>query len=397
MVRNNVLEGKLDTMGSTGKKRLIVVLGMHRSGTSAITRGLQVMGIDLGNHLIPAMEGVNEKGFWEDSDINAFNNELLNSFGSDWHHVAPIKSSDIETLLKSCYFTRAVELLRQKVDKNTIFGFKDPRVAKLLPFWKEVFTYCQFDTRCILVIRHPLSVTKSLNKRDSFDAEKSYLLWLGHVIESLSGSMGLQRVLVDYDKLMKSPELEIERISRQLDFKVDYDELHNYTVQFLDKALQHTIHDLSELSLDKACPLLVQEIYTKLLEVSSGEMNLDDPVLCRLIEQWVEEFQRLKPALALVDRYFSKNLVNNQIIAEYSEQINQAVAEREAAVIEKDAAIAEKDAAIAERDAAIAERDAALARVNIVLSSKSWRITRPLRTFKKWLKSSRSAPDSMAS
>ena len=63
MVRNNVLEGKLDTMGNTGKKRLIVVLGMHRSGTSAITRGLQVMGIDLGNNLMPAMEGVNDKGF----------------------------------------------------------------------------------------------------------------------------------------------------------------------------------------------------------------------------------------------------------------------------------------------------------------------------------------------
>lgn len=395
MVRNSVLEAKLDTMESIGKKRLIVVLGMHRSGTSAITRGLQVMGIDLGNNLIPAVEGVNDKGFWEDSDINAFNHELLISLGNDWHHVAPIKSSDIETLLKSCYFTRAVELLRQKVDKNTIFGFKDPRVAKLLPFWKEVFTYCQFDTRCILVIRHPLSVTKSLNKRDSFDAEKSYLLWLGHVIESLSGSMGLQRALVDYDKLMKSPELEIDRISRQLDFKVDYDELHNYAVQFLDKGLQHTIHDLSELSLDDACPLLVHEIYTKLLEVASGEMNLDDPVLYRLTEQWVVEFQRLKPALALVDRYFSKDLVNNQIIAKYSEQIkqiNQAVAEREAAVIEKDAAIAEKGAAIAERDTAIAERDAALARVNIVLNSKSWRITRPLRTFKKWLKSSPSIP-----
>ena len=382
MIRNNVLEAELDPMENTGKKRLIVVLGMHRSGTSAITRGLQVMGIDLGNNLMPAMEGVNDKGFWEDLDINALNNELLSSLESDWHHVAPIKSSDIETLLKSCYFTRAVELLRQKVDKNTIFGFKDPRVAKLLPFWKEVFTYCQFDTRCILVIRHPLSVTKSLNKRDSFDAEKSYLLWLGHVIESLSGSMGLQRVLVDYDKLMNSPEFEIDRISRQLDFKVDYDELHNYAVQFLDKVLQHTIHDLSELSLDEACPLLVHEIYTTLLKVASDKINLDDPVLCHQTEQWIEEFQRLKPALALIDRYFSKNVVNNRIISECNEHIkhiNQAVTERKAAVIEKDAAITERDAAITERDAAIAERDAALARVNIVLNSKSWRITRPLR------------------
>ena len=58
--------------------RLIVILGMHRSGTSAITRGLQVMGVSLGNNLMPPMEDVNAKGFWEDIDLVALNVEILN-------------------------------------------------------------------------------------------------------------------------------------------------------------------------------------------------------------------------------------------------------------------------------------------------------------------------------
>lgn len=62
--------------------QLIVVLGMHRSGTSAITRGLQVLGVELGDQLMPGAVGDNEKGYWEDSDPNAWKIELLQTLGN---------------------------------------------------------------------------------------------------------------------------------------------------------------------------------------------------------------------------------------------------------------------------------------------------------------------------
>ena len=64
------------------RKKIIVVLGMHRSGTSAITRGLQTLGVNLGSSLIPPDDN-NEKGFFEDIEINSFNNQLLSALGSD--------------------------------------------------------------------------------------------------------------------------------------------------------------------------------------------------------------------------------------------------------------------------------------------------------------------------
>lgn len=332
MVRNNVLEAKLDTMENTGKKRLIVVLGMHRSGTSAITRGLQVVGVDLGNNLMPGMEGVNDKGFWEDLDIYALNNELLSILGSDWHHLTPIGPKDVEALHESGYFAKTVDLLYQKVEKKNVFGFKDPRVAKLLPFWKEVSTHCQLDMSCVLAVRHPLSVAKSLTKRDGFDAEKSYFLWLGYVIESLSGSTGLQRVLVDYDKLMQLPELQINRIANRLDLEVDLIELQSYKTEFLDKTLRHTIYDLDDLSLDNACPPLVREIYATLLDVASDKLHLEDPVLQNQIARWADECERLKPVLTLADRFFTRIVTANQTVTERDKQIsslNQAMAERD--------------------------------------------------------------------
>ena len=76
---------------NTTDKKVIVVLGMHRSGTSVVTRGLQVLGVDLGTRLLAAEQGVNDKGFWEDMDITAFDVDLLCALGHDWHSFAPLQ------------------------------------------------------------------------------------------------------------------------------------------------------------------------------------------------------------------------------------------------------------------------------------------------------------------
>jgi hypothetical protein len=306
---------------------------MHRSGTSAITRALQVVGVELGNNLMPPIEDVNAKGFWEDLDFSALNNELLGALGSDWHHLASIGPDEVERLRENGYFAKAVDLLSQKIGKSQIFGFKDPRVAKLLPFWNEVFIHCQLDTSFVLAMRHPLSVVKSLAKRDGFDAEKSYFLWLGHVIESLSGSASRKRVLIDYDKLMELPEREINRIAKQLDLGTDTIELERYISEFLDEALQHTIYDLNELALDPSCPTLVSEVYDVLLEAAADEKSLDDPALQEQILRWVKEWRRLEPVLVLADRFFTQKLIVNNILSERDSQLahlNRAYFETEA-------------------------------------------------------------------
>ena len=313
------------------RTRLIVVLGMHRSGTSVITRGLKVMGVALGDRLMPPVEGINAKGFWEDIDLCALNNEVLSALGSDWHDLVSIEPSDVQTLRKKGHFPSAVQLLRQKVGSAPIFGFKDPRVAKLLPFWKEVFSHCQLDASYVLALRHPLSVAKSLARRDGFDAEKSYLLWLEHVIPSLSGSAGDKRVLVDYDRLMQSPDHELKRIAKCLDLEIDVRELRNYKTEFLDEELRHTVYDPNDLFLDDACPPLAREIYAALLDVASDKTRIDDLALRDQIARWVGEFKRLKSYLALADRISIRKAAANQAVAERDAQVVylKAVVERD--------------------------------------------------------------------
>ena len=415
--------------------KLIVVLGVHRSGTSVITRSLQVMGVELGNRMMPPTEDNNIKGFWEDVDLNALNIEMLSAVDTDWHHLASIEQIDVEMLRKNGYILRATELLRSKVAGTQVFGFKDPRIAKLLLFWKEVFSHCQFDANYILAVRHPLSVARSLAKRDGFDVEKGYLLWLGHVVTTLKGSAGDKWLLVDYDLLMQSPDHELGRIAKRLDLTIDPAELQRYKAEFLDQGLRHTVYELNDLMLDDTCPPLVREMYAALLDVASDKTQIDDPALQKKIEHWVTEVERLNTVLAFLDRLYTREIAATQAVSERGGQIasltqavgardgeiasltqavvardgqianfKQALAERDGqiaslkqAVVARDGeignltqAVAERDGQVTRLDQAMAERDEQIAGLNqavagrdqviaVFRSSNSWRITEPLR------------------
>lgn len=358
-------------------KTIIVVLGMHRGGTSAIARGLQVLGVELGDRLMPPNQEVNAKGFWEDLDLNALNIEMLHALGSDWNHLLPVGSNEVAVLHQKGYFLRALDLLRQKVGNAPFFGFKDPRMAKLLLFWNEAFAIGKFDVRYILAVRNPLSVVRSLERRDGLDAVKSYVLWLEHVIASLTGTIGSKRVVVDYDLLMRSAEHEWSRIAKRLELSLDPVGLQSYMAEFLDEGLRHFIYDLNDLLLDEACPPLVREVYETMLGVASETVE-DDVSLQGKVEFWSHEFERIVPILGLVDGLTKQNAELGKSLTECKSQIinfNELVVECD-----------EQITALTDRTLGVERQlKEAQATITEITTSNSWRITRPLREMRRWI------------
>ena len=350
---------------NNNKVRIVVVLGMHRSGTSVITRGLQVLGVDLGDNLMPASEGNNTKGFWEDVDINALNIEMLRFLKIDWHFVTPLQPSDVDALCNHGYLQRAIELLQKKTAGANVFGFKDPRVAKLLPFWKEVFTQGEMHVTYVLVIRHPLSVCNSLVKRDGFDFEKCHLLWLEHVIGSLVGTEGKPRVLVDYDIFMQTPETELPRIAKGLQRSMNAEDFKQFQLEFLDRSLQHSVYQLEDLTRDNTAPPLVQDVYTSLQSFTAGSMLPDDPTLRDKTAQWNREFSRMSSTLRFVDQLGLR--------------ISALRAERNAWKADRKELVQEKE----DMTRAFMAKDQAVQKVRAELlsiyRSRWWRWTQPLR------------------
>lgn len=90
----------------TRSTTLVVVLGTHRSGTSTSTRAMETLGADFGSRLMPAVVGVNDKGFFEDIDINAINIEVIAAAGMDWHAMVPIDLDGIDPKSLSNYKRR---------------------------------------------------------------------------------------------------------------------------------------------------------------------------------------------------------------------------------------------------------------------------------------------------
>ncbi len=252
------------------RKRIVVVLGMHRSGTSAITRGLQVLGIDLGTRLLAAEAGNNEKGFWEDIDVTAFNVDLLAALGHDWHTLTPIQPAELQNEAIASLKLRAAQLLRGKMMDIDWFGLKDPRISRLMPFWLEVFEHLQLDVSYVIACRNPMNVAGSLEKRNGFALEKSYLLWYEHMLLSMQYTANARRVFVDYDLILGEPERQLARIAASLGvpFSADSEAFVQYRNEFLESSLRHNAYAPEDLRLDSAVTaqvLQLQELLTDLV------------------------------------------------------------------------------------------------------------------------------------
>ena len=192
----------------TANRKIIVVLGMHRSGTSAVARGLKVLGVELGNRLMPPVAGENDKGFWEDLDIYGLNEEMLEAVGRGWWSLLPLTHEDLSFLLEKGYDRKAAELLAGKIAASTVYGFKDPRFNQLLELWKKVFSRVAGEVEYVLVVRDPRSVVRSVCRRNGFPPEVGSYLWAGQVLSMLAGTKGEKRILLDYDQLLEDPALQ---------------------------------------------------------------------------------------------------------------------------------------------------------------------------------------------
>ncbi|EKS9914585.1 hypothetical protein BTK97_003366 [Burkholderia multivorans] len=150
----------LAPINSSVPPTLIVVLGMHRSGTSVLTRAMETLGADLGSKLLPAEPGNNDKGFFEDIDINRINIEVMQAAGFDWDTMAPIDLSGIDANHLDQLQVKAATLLREKSD-GKVFALKDPRIARLLPFCNQSSQAC----RPVSSMRSPCAIRSALHGR----------------------------------------------------------------------------------------------------------------------------------------------------------------------------------------------------------------------------------------
>lgn len=188
-----------------------LVLGMHRSGTSAVTQLLALAGATLPANVMPGDEH-NAKGYFEPWKIAIFNDERLRAGGSAWDDpfafpYAPLPADD-----EDAWVERATALFDEEFPKTPWPLMKDPRATVLLPLWRRVLDARGVAARCVIPVRHPLAVAGSLRRRDGFAAEKSVLVWSAYMLAAEAYTRDLPRAFVGYDALLADWRAETARI-----------------------------------------------------------------------------------------------------------------------------------------------------------------------------------------
>jgi len=208
------------TSTSPGKRSCLLVLGMHRAGTSALSGMLVNMGAAQAQTLMEPHES-NPRGFFESVAVRDLNDALLAKLGSNWRDWRTLPQGWTETPEVQALESEAVSLIGSEFGESETFVVKDPRICRILPFWRSVLARIEVRVLVVHTHRHPDEVAASLAERYNFEPAFSRLLWLRHVLEAEAGSRGLQRCFTSYERLLSDPVVESTRIIGCLQLALD--------------------------------------------------------------------------------------------------------------------------------------------------------------------------------
>ncbi len=257
----------------SGGRQAILVLGTHRSGTSALTRLLNLCGAALPEGLIEASPDVNAAGFWESAELLALHDEVLAAMGGSWHDLRAFAPGWFEGAVAAGFRERLTALLVREYGGAKLLLVKDPRLCRLLPLWRPVLAEMGIEPMVVIPVRNPLEVAASLRERDGFGEGKGLLLWLRHVLAAERDSRGVARAFVSYEQVLADAPGVAERLGRELGVKwprapkLAAAEM----AGFVSPALRHHEHVAGEVLESAVLPWQVREAYRWHIAAAGGE------------------------------------------------------------------------------------------------------------------------------
>ena len=246
----------------------VVVLGMHRSGTSSAAGALVRLGAVAPQHLI-APNADNEKGYWESRVITDLNDAILAAGDSDWKDWREFELDKIDALEADALHARAKAALAGEFGHVGLAVLKDPRMCRLMPFWGRVFDEAKWSVRALLPIRPPLEVGWSLNRRDGLSPAYGCLLWLRHVLDAEVETRGMARAVLDWPQFLGSGREALEQANEQLGVVWPYwgESALADIDQFVSTDLRHQRASEDDLGTHPAINDLVRQTYAAMMEL----------------------------------------------------------------------------------------------------------------------------------
>ncbi|MCE9522603.1 MAG: hypothetical protein K8S25_09255 [Alphaproteobacteria bacterium] len=253
----------------------ILVLGMHRSGTSALTRLVNFLGAALPQHLIPASKS-NPRGQWESKPLVALQDELLAGLDSSWDDWRAPPPRWRESDVAAGFAGRIRLAIDEEYGNAPMFVLKDPHVCRTLPYWMSILEKSGIRSAPLIIIRNPLEVAESLRERDGISFEKAMLLWLRHYLDVEYETRHLQRNIVTFDALLEDWKLLAVQSASRLGVTWTRQPPMQDVREFLDNELHNHRSTQAELEAHTEVPYWVKAAY-RALALLCDEPKSADP------------------------------------------------------------------------------------------------------------------------
>jgi glycosyltransferase involved in cell wall biosynthesis len=265
-------KGKAET---AGKRPIgIFVLGMHRSGTSVLTRILSLRGCALPGDLLGANES-NPTGHWESLRAIEINDGLLYALGRRWDDIRELPADWMQRPESIAARQQIHAFLDREFSSENLWLLKDPRLCRLAPLWMDVAEAMGVDVRVIVPVRHPSEVIYSLTRRDGIGAGQGQLMWWEHLLEAEKVSRERKRVLVHFDEVVSDWRGQTDRIASELGISWPdrSSELAGQVESFINPELRHSdAADGAGELLERVTPAApVAELYARLREADGAK------------------------------------------------------------------------------------------------------------------------------
>ncbi|HEX3691741.1 MAG TPA: hypothetical protein VHU13_00210 [Solirubrobacteraceae bacterium] len=362
----------------------VVVLGMGRSGTSSVTRMFVKAGFFAGSSSeLMGATASNPTGHWENLTVWGANEEILGKLSGSWFAPpAELAQLDLRDWAEPLLLERLKRLIAQSPERP--LAVKDPRIGVLMPLWSEIIGEYLHP---VLVIRDPVEIALSLACRDGTPVPFALAAWELHM-ESVLRALGGRNVTVaPYARLLEDASLAASAVratAERLDPRLVGELRFDRAGEAFEKRLRHNRVSGSQRREHLTAPQA--ELWRLLASLPPGSQRLEGPAT-----QWVAS----RAARSMVE-HESRRLVEHRRRTHLATTLQSARGQTAAAVSRLDeervraGLLREQLQAERERrshtDESLRQAERWLAAIE---RSASWRLTQPLRRFKRLVKGRR--------
>ena len=347
VINNAEIVGASTSMVSTPRRpTCLLVLGMHRSGTSALARLLGYLGADLPLHAMGMGTG-NERGHWEPERLVYLHDEMLEELSSRWDDWRSLDLSRLRHPRLSSYKEQINLILDCEYRDSDLFVLKDPRICRFTPLIVDCLHNRGVEVRILFINRNPLEVADSLLRRDRMGRVRAGLLWLRHVLDAELATRKIGRVVVAYDSLLSDWSTVMSRAQSDLalTWPIPIPDASGPIDRFLEPMQRHHLYGVADVNLDPSMRGWISDAYSALLML---EKQPSSTAAFAILDRVRSEFNRCEATLyccyeeANEERQTELDLLKQEFGAqkEICNTVSAQLGERDRALSHADAGLA---------------------------------------------------------